>query len=225
MIILQNLLKRNKYIFLFFVTPLFFVFCKKESKDIVYNFEGYILDVNSKIGINDAKISLFKKEVASGTFTSAFSSVDSYNSSSNGSYILMSDFGTIESFKFRVEKENYFTIEQIFNPDDFKPNEVNQLDFSLVGKGVVSIRIKNSIPFDLFDEISFNSINPTCSTCVKFNSIVLKEMLVDTVLIGNVEANRYFKFQYTIKKNNSTTNHLDSVFCVLGDTSFYNLNY
>ncbi len=225
MIILQNLLKRNNFVFIFLISPFFLTHCKKEKKDIVYNFEGAILDQNSNNGIPDAKITLSKREVSSGTFSSAFSNVDSYFSNSNGAYVLKSDFGTIESFKFKIEKENYFAIEKTFNPDEFRPNEVNQLDFSLIGKGVVSIRIKNNIPFDLFDEISFNSLNPSCNTCVKFNSIVLKEMLVDTVLIGNVEANRYFKFQYTIKKNNSTTNHLDSVFCVLGDTSFYNLNY
>jgi hypothetical protein len=225
LIIQQNLSKRNnlKYIFILFV--LFFSFCKKEKKEISYSFKGVISDSNNNTGIEGAQITIFKREVSSGTFNSAFSQEDTYTASESGAYELKSDFGTIESFKFKIEKENYFTIEKTFNPDDFRPNEVNQLDFSLIGKGVVSIRIKNNIPFDLFDEISFNSLNPSCNTCVKFNSIVLKKMQVDTTLTGNVEANRYFKFQYSVKKNNTTSNYLDSVFCVLGDTSFYVLNY
>lgn len=225
MTIQQNLSKRNnlKYIFILFV--FFFSFCKKEKKEIYYSFKGVISDSNNNTGIEGAQITIFKREVSSGTFNSAFSQVDAYSATASGAYELKSDFGTIESFKFKIEKENYFTTEKTYNPDLFKPNQVNELNFSLIGKGYISIRIKNNIPFDLFDEISFNSINSNCNSCVKFNSIVLKKMQVDTVLLGNVEANRYFKFQYAVKKNNTTSNYLDSVFCVLGDTSFYNLNY
>jgi hypothetical protein len=200
------------------------VSCKKEKDDIKYEIQGEILDLNSSSPIQGAQVKLQTREIASGTYNSSYATAGEFDTQSDGFYNFSVRYGGIESFKFTISNENYFSKEAIINPDDFKTDQINTLNFSLQSKGTVHLRIKNNFFFDAFDEISFNTINPTCTNCVKFNSVFTGEQ-VDTNLVGQVEANKYFKYQYSTVKNGFVSNFVDSVFCVIGDTTYKEILY
>ena len=199
--------------------------CKKKNNEISFKIEGEIVDVNSNSPLSNIEVIASKREVASGTFNSSYSKFETLTTNSNGKFSVETNYGGIESLKFQFSHANYFSKEIIINPDDLSTEETNNLIVQLQSKGIISINIKNSSPFDQFDNFIFNSINSSCANCVKFNSLELNGNLVDTTLIGQVEANKYYRFQYIVTKNGSSSNFTDSVFCVIGDTTFKVLNY
>jgi len=199
--------------------------CKKEKETINYDIEGTVLDINDNSPINDATVLVSKREVSSGTFNSSYSTITSEVTTADGKYSFTTPYGTVESFKFQISRDNYYGKEVLINPDDLATNSINTLDFSLQSKGYINIRVLNATPWDQLDKISVNSINPSCANCVKFTSIQMVGSDIDTNLVGSVEANKYFKYQYAVTKNGSVNNYVDSVFCIIGDTTFKTLSF
>ena len=213
----------------FYIITVNFLFfclaCKKEKQEITFDIEGSVTDINDDSGINAASVEVSKREVSSGTFNSSYSKLLSATTGSNGQYSFSTPYGSIESFKFEVSHKDYFGKEIIINPDDLSTEETNTLNFSLQSKGYIKISITNATPFDQFDEFSFSTLNPTCLNCVKFTSIQLDGAAADTLLVGGIEANKYFKYQYFVTKNGANTNYIDSVFCATGDTTYQTISY
>lgn len=216
---------RKVFILIIVSTSFLLQSCKKEKDEITFDIEGTVTDINDSSPLASAEVKVSKREVTSGTFNSSYSPVTTETTSSTGQYNFSTPFGSIESFKFELSCENYFGKEVLINPDNLAADNINTLDFSLQSKGVISINIVNATPWDQFDNISFNSLNPSCTNCVKFTSIQMPGVSVDTNLVGTVEANKYFKFQYNISKNGAVSNLIDSVFCVIGDTTFKSIQY
>jgi hypothetical protein len=214
----------NKLVILFVVVSIF-CSCKKEKDDINYTIEGTITDINDNSPIESAKLTISKREVSSGTFNSSYSKISELTTTNNGLYSIITEYGSVESFKFELSHLDYFSKEIIVNPDDLSTEITNEYNFELTSKGYIKINIKNNSPYDILDQISFNSINSSCTNCVKFNSIELNGTTVDTILEGGIEANKYYKYQYFVTKNGVTNTYLDSVFCTIGDTTFTPLLY
>ena len=199
--------------------------CKKEQKENNFNFEGIITDTDDGSKISNAKITLSKREVSSGTFNSSYTNIDSEITNSNGLYNFSTTYGSIESFKFTLQQDNYFGKELIVNPDNLSTENTNELNFSLQSKGNININLVNATPFDEDDKILFSSLNPDCANCVKFTSIQLNGIAIDTNLIGVIEANKFFKYQYFVTKNGVNTSFVDSVFCTIGGTASKVIQY
>ena len=183
------------------------------------------MDINSNNTLSDIEVLAYKRELSSGTFNSSYSKFETLHTNSNGVFVVETEYNGIESLKFQFNHANYFTKEVIINPDDLSTEKTNMLNFQLQSKGVIKFEISNSSPFDQFDKIIFNSTNSSCTNCVKFNSVEMNGAMVDTNLIGQIEANKYFRYQYIVTKNGATSNFFDSVFCTIGDTTVKILNY
>jgi hypothetical protein len=215
----------NKLVLIFFFTCVILSACKKEKETISFNIEGVVLDINSNSPIENASMVISKREVSSGTFNSSYSKISEQTTAANGEYSLVTPYGGIESFKFGVSHHDYFSKEFLVNPDNLSTEKTNQLNFSIQSKGYININIVNNNPYDQFDEIKVNSVNPSCANCVKFTSIKVSGAVVDTNLVGMVEANKYYKFQYFTTKNGIVNSYNDSVFCIIGDTTLKTLSY
>lgn len=198
--------------------------CKKKDEDIKYTFNIAVTDYYSSAPISGVSVSAYTRGISSGVYSNTYQLQASQVSGSEGFALLEVPYSSYESIKIALEKEGYYSQSLEYNPDDFSTEGQNELSLQLKQKGVISIRIKNTSPFSAFDEITFNTINPDCAECAKFNSINLSGTNVDTTLTGSIVMNRYYKYQYIVTKNSVSTNYTDSTFCS-SDTTFININY
>lgn len=215
--------KFNLIAFLFIISGTL-LSCKKKNEDAKYVFAISTKDYYSNEIQSNISISAYTKTVSSGTFSNTYNLEASELSNSNGLCNIEIPYKAIESMKFEAKSNGYFTVQEIFNPDIFTTTEVNNIDILIKKKGVLKFNITNTSPFDSYDNILLNTLNSSCPECSNYNSLSLSGTAIDTSFTGNIALNRYYKYQYFVKKNSQTSTYLDSILCQ-NDTTLIEINY
>ena len=118
--------------------------CKKDP--IQYTFKGHLSDYISANAVADVNIKIsqiiFSNSVANANYTS----VANLTSNLSGDYEVTFNREKVTDFKIELDKEGYFSQENIINPANVTTEEDNIFNYVMEPKAWVRFQIKNFSP-------------------------------------------------------------------------------
>lgn len=224
----MSILKKN-IVFRFTIVKIVFIsttiILLSCGKDDVNTFSGKINDMSSGKSVEGLKVYLDASKLMSGSINSSYSQIAEVTTGSDGSYYIECETNAYLKFRIRLEKDGYHKIFYEFDPVD------QRFDYStnylVAVESFLNVRVLNVAPLNEADEfkIRIEKVNKNCPDCCNDDfryfygaytdaEFSCKTVGGDTIIIYSVSIHNG---QSTIKSN--------SVYCIPGDTVFYNAYY
>lgn len=201
------------------VTLLFFVSCKK--KELNFSIEGSISDLTLNSNLVGAKISIFQLSLGS---TSPTEALDEMIVGNDGRYSFIFPREKAEAYLIKIEKENYFSIEETIPFSSFSTEKTLEKNFSTTAKAWVKIRFVNQSPALSGDILKYIKMNgkSNCSECCSNTEQFLYGVVDSTITCIN-DGNTNYSFYHWII--NTPTQEQHSIYTPAFDTVTYTLAY
>jgi len=188
---------------------------------------GRVADNADNSGISGAAITIYYKPYTNGVYSGSYSYYTSTTADASGNYAFDVEKPNTSDFKFVVSANNYFGVEKVVNPDNLSTSSSNSIDFKTDPSCNIVFHFKNQFPFDTNDHLQFHPMGllAVCATCCTNAVSDYSGMTVDNTFSCLRYAKRYFKYQYTVTKNGSSSTFIDSVFCTFGSDAHVDILY
>lgn len=208
---------------LFIILFIFFASCKKKVSETVV--KGVVYSSVESSVVSGAHVKFYIKKLSSNSFSSSFDLHEDLVVSSDGQF-KFSFLKTSSDVEYKIEviSPSYRSGEVVINPSNIDAGEENVKDQYIVPFGSVSFRLKSGVNSNSTDELLFNFKNELESG-ESFLSLLFLGNQIDTMLVTDVVAEKYNKFNYIIKRNGMLYNINDSVFCGKGNTTQKDIVY
>lgn len=208
---------------LFIILFIFFASCKKKVSETVV--KGVVYSSVESSVVSGAHVKFYIKKLSSNSFSSSFDLHEDLVVSSDGQF-KFSFLKTSSDVEYKIEviSPSYRSGEVVINPSNIDAGEENVKDQYIVPFGSVSFRLKSGVNSNSTDELLFNFKNELESG-ESFLSLLFLGNQIDTMLVTDVVAEKYNKFNYIIKRNGVLYNINDSVFCEKGNTKQKDIVY
>lgn len=188
---------------------------------------GRVADNADNSGISGATVAIYYKPYTNGVYSGNYSYLTSASTDGSGSYSFDMEKPNTSDFKFVVTATNYFGTEKVVNPDNLSTASSNSLDFGTDPSCNVIFHFKNQFPWDVNDHMQFHPMGllAVCETCCTNAVTDYSGTTVDQTFSCLRYAKRYFKYQYTVTKNGSSSTYIDSVYCTFGSSAHVDILY
>lgn len=173
------------------LTAILFLFgCKKEV--ITFTISGKVNDNSFNQGHSGATVRLFER--IAGNLT--WEPVTSMTSDNNGEYSFTFERKQAESYLIRIEKENYFPVEEIIYFSELSVEDNNVRNFETYANSWVKLKFTNTDPEHNIVITQQEGIKG-CDGC--FPEAQLQFFgPVDTTLVYSTHGNTLFKYLYQV---------------------------
>jgi hypothetical protein len=207
-------------------TLLLLLSCKKD-KQVTMVISGTVSDGINGGGLSGVSVALSYQKIENGVASTAFSTVGTYTTSSDGRYTFSFNKPSVIKYKLQLVRTNYFGITEEINPDNLSTEHENTLNYTMFPSATFTIFIDNTSPVNNNDQVAYQNLseNNSCLSCCNNSLKILPGMSVDTSFTCSKYGNTYVKFQWMVTKNTITNIFSDSVFCPTGQTTTYQINY
>ncbi|NVO02668.1 MAG: carboxypeptidase regulatory-like domain-containing protein [Bacteroidetes bacterium] len=204
---------------------LFFASCQKDEKKVT--FSGTIVDSYSNNPISGASVTLASKKIESGVYNSNFQNITTISTDANGQYSIESPFESVIAYKIFVGKSNYFDFSTEINSNDVPNGSNYNATYSISPAAYIKLHIKNNVPFDSLDMISYSYKNtqPGCIDCCNNNIFQGIGQLFETTFKCKTFGNTTNKIEWRVTKNGTMVLHSQDVFCAPFDTTNFEILY
>ncbi|MCX7954653.1 MAG: hypothetical protein N3A01_05635 [Bacteroidales bacterium] len=202
---------------LIFLVQIFFVLIfssctKKEEKTFI---KGYVLIAENKQPVDNAVVNLYFQSVATGVYQGNYEKIGSYITSSNGYFEFSLEKKQYTSLKIEVLKHNFFTYQQVLNPDNVFATKTYTLTLNVHAKGWLKSIIKNQPPCSNNDNLLYIlNYNYSCGECCNIVNKAFIGANVDTSWICPLYA--YSNVILLWAFNNNV--HSDTIHILFADT-------
>lgn len=211
------------FLFIIFVFIVLLSACKKEPENDI---RGFVSDYISKAPLADVKVNLEANELTSGSVSANFSSIAYTYTDNSGKYVFNFDSKPVLSYRISFSKEGYLPHQYEFSPTDV--SGVYNKDFSLFNKAYIFFYVKNDMPYNSEDRLSFHIADSnlaSCSSCCHTNSYNFYGQSVDeTILCYGIGGDSIRLVIVTEKRNNVSSREV-SLYVPVNDTLFYDIIY
>lgn len=181
-----------KYIFLLLFGFLTFISCKK--KEVYFIIKGTVTDNTFGLPLTDATANLYK--ITAGTNQEEF--VKSISITSNGGFSFNTLRDKATTFIIRIDKTNYFPIEETINFSDLKTDSDNVYNLKTTTKSWVNLHFNNSNGVTT-DELTFTkqSGKVGCEECCAASELRLSGA-IDTNIYCINDGNTVYSYLYFV---------------------------
>jgi hypothetical protein len=193
--------------------------CKK--KELNFTLKGKINDSTFNKALEGAKISIFKLSLGS---TSPTEAIDEMVIGSAGTFEFTFPREKAEAYLVRIEKENYFLIEESIPFSSFSTEKALEKNFSTTAKAWVKIRFVNQAPALTTDILKYIKMNgkSNCIECCPTSEQFLNGIIDSTITCVN-DGNTNYSFYHWIM--NTPTQEQHTIYTPAFDTVTYTLAY
>ncbi|PLW93002.1 MAG: hypothetical protein C0592_07820 [Marinilabiliales bacterium] len=214
-----------KKIFILIILPAILFSCKKDPA--VIDISGKLFDPNAGNYIAGATVSLQATGVVDGVYNSGFTTIASSTTDGQGSFFFNIEESTYDAFRFTFYKDGYFLSQKEYSAGDITPEQPFNGTFDIYSKSYIKLRVRNTNPYDEFDQISVYFSNPpsTCTECCSSTPFQMTGMDIDTIIYCNCYGNYSLAVNYAYTKNSVNYILKDTLITVPFDTTYHNINF
>ncbi len=197
--------------------------CKKKEENLTITMTGTVYDPQIGSSVSGASVKLSVQEVSSGTWSSNYNTLGTTTSGSGGEFSFTFDHRNAVDYRVEITKSGYFGSTVSINPEDLSTDNTYNATYNFYPQAWFQVNIKNAAPYDADDRILYQTL--ACEECTYDLLISLEGTNVDSTITDMLYGNRWIKFEWYVTKAGATFPYRDSVFCGVGDTAYYQLNY
>jgi hypothetical protein len=207
-------------LFIFFCVLSFTFSCNKK-KELEFSIDGSILDESFSAPLNDASVYILKKPIG-GTFVNV--KLSSTITDNNGKFSLVFPREKVESYMLVIEKENYFTVEEIVTFSQLSTEKALKLELKTTAKAWAKIRLVNVNPVNSNDILKIIKMQgkDNCPECCTKNEQFFYGALDSTFYCIN-NGNSNYSFYHWIMNSPEQAQH--TFYTPAFDTVEYVLTY
>lgn len=201
--------------------------CKKKDP-IEITVTGTVTDLKLGGPVGGAVVTLKVREIVNGTYSNSFTTIESATTNSSGNYSFTFENRTASDYKLVVVIDNYFSFEEIKNPESLSTSQSNTWNAGVYPMAWYKVNLVNGNPYDEFDEILYQNMSGTntCAGCCNSNQEIFVGDAVNETLECVLHGETWLKFQWVVTRAGAPNSvDVDSVFCTAFDTTEYNLVY
>ncbi|MFI5204133.1 MAG: hypothetical protein ACHQF2_06515 [Flavobacteriales bacterium] len=209
------------------VFTLSLLLCCKKDKTVTMVISGTISDGINGGGVANTSVVLSYQKYENGIASTAFSTIGSYTTSSDGRYSFSFEKPPSIMYRLQINRTDYFGISEDINPDNLSAQNENIRNYTLYPSATFTISLKNLNPVNAQDQVLYQNLseNNSCPSCCNNSLKVLTGTTVDTSFTCPKYGNTYVKFQWIVTKNSIINTFVDSIFCPTGQLTTYQVNY
>ncbi len=168
--------------------------CKKKGK-ADFTLRGTITDTSLATSLGGATIQLFAIEAG----TTQDQLIGTTSTSSDGTYSFIFKRDNVLSYKLKIQKQNYFSINSSINFSDMTIESDNIRNYSTTAKSWVALRFVNVAPANSSDNLRYRRIVGK-SDCLECCSPLEQSIIgaVDTTVYCINDGNSTYKVTYSL---------------------------
>ena len=207
---------------LVFLILLIFASCNKESKPTTLK-----ISIRDQVGmeVSEVSVEILKTELSGNTFSNTFNTISETTTNNSGTVEQEVDVSNVIEFKIISQKDGYFSVEKLINPDNLAKGSENQINIDLQGYCHIQYNFKNIYPVNSSDKVLATFAQPNYSYCDNFFAVPIIGTQSDTSIFIQTAGNETTELQFSITKNNITVDSVRNTFCPVSDTVEININY
>lgn len=199
--------------------------CRKDRNSITVR--GTVFDPNTNANVEGALVVLSANKITSGTYSSGFEEIGRIQTAGDGNFEFNFEEEKAGSYRIYISKSGYFQHFEEISTEEINPETDYYSVFNFYPIGYIKLFVKNAIPFDGDDHISysFTSGHLNCSECCSNSLHSASGMFVDDTMKCKTYGNQNVTITWNVNKNNQMTLHSGSVYCHAFDTVEYHIFY
>jgi 5-hydroxyisourate hydrolase-like protein (transthyretin family) len=205
-----------------FVLLLFVLSCTEEEQN---TFDGTVVDMSSGEPVAGVKVYLDASKVSSTSISSAFNQIAETTTDATGNYYFECENNSYLKFRLRFEKEGFHASTYEFDPSDQVAHY--ETDRLFARESYVYVRILNLLPYNDEDQLKVRveRINEECTDCCGADFRYYLGALTDTSFCcSTVGGDSVVIYSISIHNDESQIRE-NKIYCIPGDTVFYNCYY
>jgi hypothetical protein len=200
--------------------------CKK-AINLNHNWEGYVFEKHTGAPVIGATVKIKASKVSSGVFNSSLQPIATVTTNSNGYYSFEYERQTFTEVVAEVSKSNYFSYTEELDVDAITSNKNFSHNITITPRAWITLEINHQ--GNGVDQFALNyrnlSIYRDCANCCKNDNLNFNGSNVNYELTCTSEANLYHRYRTIVTLNGQQTEHMDSVFVAIGDTTLIDIVY
>ncbi len=192
-----------------------------------YEISGNVKKFISQESISGANIYLDAKKLENGIYNSSFTNINNTQSKTDGTYFMDFEEETVSEYRFRVSKEGFFDYEVEVSVDELQSSFSYKKDFTLYEVAWIELKVKNTTPQAIDDEINYRFINIAVSgkDCCSNEQIQGIGPAYSATNLCRSQSDEWIKIEWVVKKNGSQHIYYDSVWTEANKTVTKSINY
>ncbi|NVN96140.1 MAG: carboxypeptidase regulatory-like domain-containing protein [Bacteroidetes bacterium] len=199
--------------------------CKKDDNNTII-IQGKITDANQNIAVANAEVTFWASRIQSGTYNPNYMALATVTTDASGNYNLQITKAKDAGFRITIEKPKYFGQTIDISVENL-PAGTHSLNYSIYPEAYFKLNVKNTSFIDNTDFISywFNNTQPTGLNCCNNIPINYTGQTYSNTIKCRTFGGQNMIVKWIVKKDNVSTPHESSVYCVPFDTTVFDLNY
>jgi hypothetical protein len=206
---------------LFFLIILSLVFACNKKQKLEFSIEGTVFDESFSKALQGADVYVLQKPIGGSLGTEKIAKTSTDNA---GNYSLVFSRGKVESYLLVIEKDNYFTIEEIVPFSNLSTEKALKLELKTSAKAWAKIRLINVSPVNANDILKIIKMSgkDNCLECCSKDEQLFYGALDSTFYCIN-NGNTNYSFYHWILNTPEQAQH--TIFTTPFDTVEYVLSY
>jgi len=218
--------KRLVYLIIFLIScQVFLSNCKKKNDSLIIS--GIAINKETWQPVQGMNVLLSARTISNGTWSSQFNSIDNQLTSSDGSFNFKFDNIRASDFKLTFQKAGYISDEYIIQPNLLVPGKDYHQNYLVHFESWLKIMIKNYSPSSVNDVLSYRLLKGSLN-CPNGCNDSLKYLFganVDTYHLCKLHGSQNAIIEWNYSNNTGNSQHIDTIWIVPSDTTFYNIYY
>jgi hypothetical protein len=205
----------KKYLFLLACFSFLMAHCHKESFNDTTGVEGTVVEFGTKKPIPNVLLLLNKSAGLSGSWSSSWSTLDTFRTDANGHY----------RYTFKHEAGGNYELVLRLPPlyagyvyGNVENGRLTKKEFVLDPPGWLKVRVQNVNPYNSNDTLIIWGVGP-------LDKRIRGNVVDSTFITPHTIGNRYGTIYYVVVKNGIRNQRQDSIYCPSHDTAFINIKY
>ncbi|MDD3685678.1 MAG: carboxypeptidase-like regulatory domain-containing protein [Bacteroidales bacterium] len=209
-------------ILVFMLFAAVFSACTEEEKN---SFSGTITDMSSGEPVSGVTVYLDGAVLNSGSINSTFHELAVTTTGSDGRYFFECDQDAYLKFRIRIQKDGYHDDLHEFEPADQLANYDN--DYEFAKESYLHVSVLNVLPYNDDDQfkIRVEAINNACQMCCSGEFRYFYGTYTDTSFFCNTVGGDTITLYSISIHNDESIIKSNKVYCMPGDTMFFNAYY
>ena len=199
--------------------------CAKKERSIKVS--GNIYDPALNQAVAGATVKLKAAKIESGVYNSNYTEIEKVTTDASGNFTMDITVQKVSGYRFVVEKDDYFELEEDVNTDDFEKNNNYTANFQIYPKASIRLTVKNTSPQGMDDEIKYRytNIEGSCKTCCNNNTITGTGPTYSADNECDVRGEKWIYINWVVTKNGNQHLFSDSIHVEAFKKSTYNIDY
>jgi len=204
-----------------------FISCKKDSKNLI-TVSGKIIDPNTNVSIEGARVVLSGNKLSSGgIYSSGYTEIASMMTDASGAFSCNFKEDKYSGYRITVSKDRYFGYTVDLTTDDLLPGNTFSPVYSIYPECFIRVEVQNVMPQNSNDHISysFTSGAVSCYECCDNSMYNGYGMDYTQTFICKTHGNQNVVLSYNVTKGVTTMLYTINHYCPAYDTTAFIVNY